>query len=1045
MRNPLAPTTTPRATHHSRRRSNPHRPGLPGPFNTGWHTVTAGLVAITMFATILTAGGSTPAGAQTTNPGHASNDGVAVASTNEPADTTTDPVGQTNLIIGYEPNIGSDTQVEVVSDTIDGVVDVRSISPDAVVVQLDAAASQSEIDEIINDPAVRYVEPDHPVYLDQTTWDPEVGSAANWGIKGPQPRDGITAEPHGANAVDAWLSGATGSRQVYVGVLDSGVDLTHPELEQQIWVNPAEIAGNGIDDDRNGYIDDVHGWNPADRNGDVAAFSATESHGTRVAGVIGAKGGNAVAAAGVNWDVGIIPVRVFARTSLTSTSVIVAGVNYLVELKRSTGINLVAINASLGGGSYSTSLHDAIRRAGDEGILFVASAGNSTRDNDRSPHYPSSYDCSTPQRSWDCVIAVAAHRQDGEVAGFSSFGATSVDLSAPGSRIPTITPYSNTMELADGTSFSAPYVAGAIALCAGVNPLLDSAQIRSALLVTARPTISLYRKAVTEAILDIGALIEVCSSAGPTAQFIESVSLVGQTTARVTGWQIPPVVGAQPEFVVNNRQATVTSLEMSPRPYGQQGYVATIAATPGLNQICLQLQGGEQKDCTPLFIPAQDRPFGAITPVAKTNNSWAITGWAVDPFHSTHLYGSDRAGLPQISLLVDGVPSGSVRTGIGHPDFQGEQYVGWDPGYHGFRAEWQASPGRHTACVVATSVDGTQTTELGCVVHHQIAGLNPVGNLDSGTRITNSQVRMQGWALDPTDDGKTELHVFVNNTFAGVQRTGGQRPDIATSYPGYLDAAGFDFTVNVSPLEPANHVCVWAINKGPGTENSLLGCRQIFSVGADPTGVLDRVRATGPRSASVHGWTVDPDTSAPINVHIFVNGKFNRAATANVARRDVQAVIKGAGPNHGFNVPVTGLRAGRNTVCVFAINAAGGSNNPQLGCRDVTMASGNPIGSVDRVRLVASRTVQIRGWAVDPDTAKPISIHVWVNGRFATATTAQASRPDVDRAMPGYGPLHGYVLSVGGLRAGTNDVCVFAINAGPGTANTLLGCRQVAA
>ena len=200
------------------------------------------------------------------------------------------------------------------------------------------------------------------------------------------------------HATEAWDI-TTGSRSVVVAVIDSGIDLTHPDLAANIWTNPGEIEGNGIDDDKNGFVDDVHGWNFAAGNNDV---QDGYGHGTHVSGIIGAVGNNALGVAGINWQVSIMPLRFQDNYGIGNTGGAIAALNYAAMMRRDFGINIVVTNNSWGGGTgLSELLREAIRANGEAGITFVAAAGNSGADCDVIPRYPACFD--TPN-----VIAVAA-------------------------------------------------------------------------------------------------------------------------------------------------------------------------------------------------------------------------------------------------------------------------------------------------------------------------------------------------------------------------------------------------------------------------------------------------------------------------------------------------------------------------------------------------------------------------------------------------------------------------------------------------------------
>ena len=309
------------------------------------------------------------------------------------------------------------------------------------------------------------------------------------------------ANQYGSGAANAWANGHVGAANVYVGIIDEGVG-SHPDLAVNIWTSPGEIAGNGIDDDGNGYVDDTRGWD-FDGNNNTTFDGSQDDHATHVAGTIGAVGGNAQGVAGVNWNVTMIPAKFLGRRGGTTANAIKA-VDYLTDLKSRYGINLVATNNSWGGGGFSQGLADAITRGGNAGILFIAAAGNGGSDgvgdnNDTTANYPSNYTC-------DCVIAVAAITSTGAKSSFSNYGATTVDLGAPGSAIYSTLPGKGgtwTYGSYSGTSMATPHVTGAAALYASTHPGATAAQIKAAILSSATPTASLAGKTVTGGRLNV--------------------------------------------------------------------------------------------------------------------------------------------------------------------------------------------------------------------------------------------------------------------------------------------------------------------------------------------------------------------------------------------------------------------------------------------------------------------------------------------------------------------------------------------------------------
>lgn len=361
-------------------------------------------------------------------------------------------------------------------------------------------------------PAVAYAEPNWILTHDAAANDPYVTNGSLWGMYGDS---SSPANPYGSQAAEAWSAGATGVPTVYVGIIDEGIDINHPDLVDNIWTNTAEIA-DGKDNDGNGYVDDIHGWDFVSNNNSVydgaPGNTSTDSHGTHVAGTIGASGDNGTGVAGVNWQVSMISGK-FLGPNGGSTSNAVKALNYMVDLKQRHGLNIVATNNSWGGGGYSQSLHDAILRSAKAGILFIAAAGNNGTNNDTTARYPTNYNTTVgtsteSAASYDAVIAVASITSSGARSSFSNYGATTVDLGAPGSGIYSTTPQ-NTYSSFSGTSMATPHVAGAAALYASLNPLATAANIRTALLnsAVATPTSSLNGATVTNGRLNISHFI----------------------------------------------------------------------------------------------------------------------------------------------------------------------------------------------------------------------------------------------------------------------------------------------------------------------------------------------------------------------------------------------------------------------------------------------------------------------------------------------------------------------------------------------------------
>ena len=226
------------------------------------------------------------------------------------------------------------------------------------------------------------------------------------------------------NFLPAWKLARPGGGEVVVGVIDTGVNLSHPDLAANVWINPGEIAGNGIDDDGNGYLDDVHGYDFAVG---TPQLSDSGDHGTHVAGTIAAVGKNHAGIIGINPRAKILTLKVSSNGTTMTTSALLAAYNYAITLKQH-GVNIVALNASYGGNSFSTSEQNAMVALRDAGIIVCAAAGNDGTNNDSIPFYPAGY-------TTENIISVAALTQGDGLASFSNFGVVSVDLAAPGVNI----------------------------------------------------------------------------------------------------------------------------------------------------------------------------------------------------------------------------------------------------------------------------------------------------------------------------------------------------------------------------------------------------------------------------------------------------------------------------------------------------------------------------------------------------------------------------------------------------------------------------------
>jgi len=352
-------------------------------------------------------------------------------------------------------------------------------------------------------PAVVFAEPNWIYTREAKGIDPYYDDGRLWGMYGAA--SPFQQNEFGSGAGTAFKLGKKCKASVLVGIIDEGVMPNHPDTQANIWTNPFEIPGNGIDDDGNGYVDDVNGYDFFDD--DASTFDGVgDDHATHVSGTIGAVGYNATGVAGICSAVKIISAKFLGPVGGSTEDAILA-VDYITDLKTLHDLNIVATNNSWGGGGFSQGLQDAIERANDADILFMAAAGNGNQlgrglDNDKRANYPSNY----PNEN---IIAVAAIDKVGNKASFSNWGLTTVDIGAPGVGIWSTVPVQQGGAVVggyasyDGTSMATPHVTGAAALYKSLHPTATAAQIKDAILSKAIPTASLAGKTVTGGRLDV--------------------------------------------------------------------------------------------------------------------------------------------------------------------------------------------------------------------------------------------------------------------------------------------------------------------------------------------------------------------------------------------------------------------------------------------------------------------------------------------------------------------------------------------------------------
>jgi subtilisin family serine protease len=460
------------------------------------------------------------------------------------------------------------------SDLVDGLRIARTAPDDT----LKAVAALAARDDVL------YAEPNYILHADKTPNDPSY--VAN------------PTQLYGLNKIgmpQAWdtITGSTGSSQIVVGVVDEGVDVKHPDLQANIWTNPAPGAlpgfspkvqlsaasysigegGGAANVTVNRDPGDLHGFDFIRTTGDIPA----EIHGTHVAGTIGAVGDNGVGVVGVNWHVGMMSLRfIDAATNNGTEADAIKAYNYARQMRQlwintagAQGANVRVLNNSYGGSSFSQASLDAISALNTADILFVAAAGNESTNNDAAPHFPSNYDLPN-------VISVAATDSNDGLAGFSNFGARSILLGAPGVGILSTTP-NNTYSFLSGTSMATPHVTGAAALLLAQNPNLTVAQLRALLEFNGDPVTALAGKSVSGRRLNVANSLQALASNDLTPPGTVTGFLISSQTGRTVNlsWTSSGDDGAvgaaslyEISFIDSSTNATTTLTTVIPTASG---------------------------------------------------------------------------------------------------------------------------------------------------------------------------------------------------------------------------------------------------------------------------------------------------------------------------------------------------------------------------------------------------------------------------------------------------------------------------------------------
>ena len=550
-----------------------------------------------------------------------------------------------SIIVGFKKNVTAKGRAGVLS-AVEARPQKHFAQIDSTFVSVAPGDTAWTIHALEQDPRVAYAEPNFILHAADTPNDPSYPQ--EWGLNNTGQQVNFTSGTADADidAPEAW-SVSHGSSDVTVAVIDTGVDMAHPDLAQNIWINQGEnCAGcrtNGIDDDGDGYVDDWRGWDFVNQDNDP---TDDNGHGTHVAGTIAATGNNGLGTTGVTWNSKIMPLKFLDSQGSGSTEDAISAILYA----RAKGVPI--LNNSWGGGDFSQALQDAIEQTDASGELFVAAAGNDFTNTDQEPFWPSSYD--TPN-----IISVGASDQFDRKAWFSNYGARTVDLSAPGTNIYS-TWRGSTYRFADGTSMATPHVAGAAALVKAVFPNASGVGLKALLLRTVDPITALNGTSRTAGRLNVDHAVR-CT--GPQA-WIESPANGVELNAgdplevRAVGVQC-----GSPEGVTVT--ATLNGAPFALNPRGDGLFTATFTPSAGVVNVSITANNGTSSD-TQSVSAIVDQTYAIVpggSPVTIATHAAGENAWLT--FDGT---AGQRIALKMSGVTMGPSPCCSTYVWIYKPD-----------------------------------------------------------------------------------------------------------------------------------------------------------------------------------------------------------------------------------------------------------------------------------------------------------------------------------------------------------------------------------------
>lgn len=421
--------------------------------------------------------------------------------------------------------------------------------------------------------------------------------------------------------------------------------------------------------------------------------------------------------------------------------------------------------------------------------------------------------------------------------------------------------------------------------------------------------------------------------------------------------------------------------------------------------------------------PTGSDPQGNIETVSVKPGVVSVVGWALD---------RDDPSPVDVRVHVDGEQKIVVRADLDRPDV-GNAFPGMGP-RHGFAMDLRLSNVSREFCLYAVNRGAGADALLGCREVNPMSG-PPIGNAER-IEQRSSGVVVEGWALDPDSSDAATVDVLVDGRIEASAVTNIIRPDVRARYGAYVAERGFSITLPSVP-RGSREICVRVRNVGFGSSTTLR-CATIRVLDSNPEGSLETAFAV-PGGIEARGWAIDRESTLPIRTHFYVDGIFVSEVKAELERRDVGRLFPRLGDVHGFG-SVIPAPAGVRELCAYGINDGQGRNQ-LLGCRDVRVMTGDPIGGLERGSRSTVDTALVTGWVLDPDSPGSARVHIYRDGAMYAEVLADQGRFDVAAKYPGYDDARGFTTSVP-LNGATTEICAFGINIGPGR-NSALGCVAI--